>query len=427
MFVNAGSRYESIEESGSAALLWQTLLRSPEFQKAVNRLGAKVHLHEDREVLGVTLGVLNEDVEEAVRVLLKHVSRDVEITEEMLNVEREVLHTRNLEVQRDQFEQTYSCLYETTFRDHQMGQPILGMRDNAKNLTAEMVNRHRDRTFLGSNVALVISGRVQNSDKVLDVASESLSKWPSQGSIANNDIQMKNLERPYLTSSTIAVRDDEMANLNIAASYYTPRYGSEESLAYKFFESMIGDYHANENGVAHLNNSDRQYNMAHSWLGDMPGINIFMTRYQPYSDHGVFSTFIHGNEVWGNISLYLGQFFGAEYAKSVNQADAFRARARLFNDLLNNSKVSVANNLSIGRDLLYLRNRVSRSELASRYSAMTDPSHLQKRAKEFFYDVDISCAFYGPMHAIENVAFFDRTMRKSTLWGQQVRIHYTTM
>ena len=149
-------------------------------------MGGKMHIHQDREIIGVTLGVLNEDASAAVDLLLNAFSRDVNLSEDRILAEKEILHRRNLEVQRDQLEQTYSSLFETTFRDHSMGLPILGIRDNAANLTAEQLNDFRDTTFVGSNVALSVSGNLTNATEILSKASEGLKKWPAESQKVEN-------------------------------------------------------------------------------------------------------------------------------------------------------------------------------------------------------------------------------------------------
>lgn len=397
------------------------LVRSPEFKAGVGALGAKVHVHSDREIQGVTLAVFNDQAQQAVELLAKVFSRDFQLNESAFEAEKEILHRRGLEVQRDQLEQTMSCLYETAFEDHTMGLPQLGFRDNIPNLTLADVHAHRDRTFTASRMALVISGNPADAEATLDKAQDFASKVSSAPMVEGNQLDPVSQETPYMTSSIMNIRDDEMANLNVGVGYPTREYGSEDHFFYMFFQELVGDFNANEHGSAHVNFSDRQYNNSHIWLGDAPGINLFQARYRPYSDGGLFTTFIHGHEVWGGVMLHMGQFFNSEFTKYVNQADVYRARARIFNNLLNNSRVSVKNNLSIGQDLLYTGRRIGRNEIARRVSAMAEAGHVLRKAKPLFYDQDIAVASYGPQHMIDANNHFNRWLKKSTLHSNQVR------
>ena len=306
-----------------------------------------------------------------------------------------------------------------------MGMPLHGARDNAFNLTVQDLERHRDATFLGENVVLVVSGNPANAQALQDSAAAKLGKWQTKPSDPiNNSILDINLEAPLLTPSTMAVRDDEMKNFNTSVGFKAPAYGDADYFFLRYFQHIVGNYNGHEEGVAHLNASDRQYNMAHVWLGDSPGINLFRTDYNAYSDGGLFSTFIHGHEVWAMSMMYMGQFFTTEPSRSTNQAEVFRGRASFFNELLQNSRPSIANNLSIGRDLLYTGERIGRNELARRVSAMADQQHVMKMSKKYFYDVDFSAVFYGSYHANANWAYFDRAMRRSNTYGKDLWIFH---
>ena len=77
VFIKMGSRYEPQSASGSAALLFQHLLRKEGFQNGAKQLGAAVKVHMDREIFGVTLGVLNQDAQQAADLLLNTFNREV--------------------------------------------------------------------------------------------------------------------------------------------------------------------------------------------------------------------------------------------------------------------------------------------------------------------------------------------------------------
>ena len=411
----SGSRFDSVETSGTAALLQQMLLRSSEFKTGTAKLAAKVHVHADREIQGVTLAVFNDQAQDAVDLLTRVFSRDQALNSTGFEAEKEILHRRGLEQQRDMMAQTFSNLYETSFEDHTMSLPLLGLRDNVPNLTLSDVEQHRDRTFIGSRMALVISGNPLNLQATMESAQTRLSSVPSEATLPGNSFNSVSLEKPLLTSTVMGVRDDEMTNLNVGVSYLTKKYGNDNHFFYQFFTELVGNYNANEEGSAHVNSSDRQYNLSHFYLGETPGVTLFDTKYNAFSDGGLFTNFIHGHEVWGNVMMYAGQYLNTRFTLQITSNEVFRARARVFNSLLQNSRVSVKNNLNIGKDLLYLNRRVGRNETARRISALAESTHVQKKAKTLFYDKDIALAAYGPQHLIDEKLYYGREMRKSTL------------
>ena len=92
----------------------------------------------------------------------------------------------------------------------------------------------------------------------------------------------------------------------------------------------------------------------------------------------------------------------------------FRARAKIFNDLLLATS-SVETNRNIANDIMYLGRRVPRSEIATKVSAGSDQATISRAAKAWVYDVDISAVAWGPLHNINTYGHYNRPWKRSTL------------
>lgn len=53
-------------------------------------------------------------------------------------------------------------------------------------------------------------------------------------------------------------------------------------------------------------------------MGQLPDIQIHKTIYAPYSDTGLFGSYLHGNEVHAYQMLYASQAVLSDYANYVN-------------------------------------------------------------------------------------------------------------
>lgn len=395
LFIKAGSRYETIESSGTARMLTHLFLRGTkqksrqQIEAVLESMGAKVEVSFERELIGLTLRVCNEDVRRAVDLLCEMVM-EVEVNDTQLEAEKEAVEGSAREISRDQYEQTFeSCMY-SAFRDHMMGQPSRGNRDNIVNLTSQMVTEHMERTYAGSNVTVVVSGGASHNDVVNSTTKlNSLPKEPLR------EMEVTSAEKPLLTPSMMVAQDDEMANLNVCVAYEVPSYGHSEFFLMQFFEKMLGDYNANENGIANLNSAERQYHHLHSLLGERPGITLQHTKYVGFSDVGLFTTWIQGNEVWSKDLMFINQYTLGKYATTLNQVEVFRGRASLFNTLLAEGPGQELN-LAIAKDIQYIGRRIDRTERAFRYSYMADQGFLQEKAKNWFYDKDTALGVWGP-------------------------------
>ena len=106
----------------------------------------------------------------------------------------------------------------------------------------------------------------------------------------------------------------------------------------------------------------------------------------------------------------------------MNQAEVFRARNKLFNDLLEHTSPATVS-LHNGRQASYLDRLVSRTEIATRCSHMTG-DYLQKVATKWFWDKDIAVTAWGNLHSGMANAHYNRTFRRSTLGNySQVGVH----
>jgi hypothetical protein len=64
---------------------------------------------------------------------------------------------------------------------------------------------------------------------------------------------------------------------------------------------------------------------------------------------------------------------------------------------------------------LNLGRRIPRSESAFRISANADQCHIQRIAKRWFYDVEMSAVAWGPLHNIAVYGHYNRVWKRSTL------------
>jgi len=70
---------------------------------------------------------------------------------QQVEAEREVVTRSQMELSRDQLETTLENLYYTSFRDHQMGQPVRGIRENVNNITQNDLNEWVNNFCVGKN------------------------------------------------------------------------------------------------------------------------------------------------------------------------------------------------------------------------------------------------------------------------------------
>ncbi len=289
-----------------------------------------------------------------------------------------------------------------------VGQPKNGNRDTVKNLTVKDVQSHIENTFCGQNFSVVATGNVSH-DKIVEAASKWLNKLP-ETTPGNLEEQS---QKPYLTPTMMSQRDDERDNLNCAVSFLVPGVSDSEHLGMLMYQEIMGNYNANEDGMAHVNTPQKQYNYFHRRLGERPGVNLQRTQYYGFSDFGVFTMWMHGHEIYSHDILYHQQWQLGQASRHLNQVEVYRARARWFNNLLNQSP-STSLNLEIANQTMFSGRRIGRAEMAQRLSEISDAKLLKKYATKWFFDKDIGCVAYGNTKHLIGIDNYNQRLMNST-------------
>jgi len=146
----------------------------------------------------------------------------------------------------------------------------------------------------------------------------------------------------------------------------------------------------------------------------MPDVSLHKCMYFPMSDTGMFGSYLHGNEVHAPNMIYMGQLFASDYALYMNQAELYRARAELWNDLLNEQSGSQVNS-KVANQAARLGRVLPRSEVATRLSHVCDGPHLNRVAREWLFDVDVGASVWGNLHGVASTANYGRAWKRSTL------------
>jgi processing peptidase subunit beta len=316
--VKAGSRNETLESSGVAHMLEHlnfcgTKSRTrAQVDQAIADLGGNIDVDTSRELTRYTLTVLAQDVPKAVELLGDMLTNSLYNANDVALM-RDVVYRECVDNATDQMECAIENGHYTSFRDHMMGQPRLGIRENIINITAQHVTEFQQTYYHGSNIFVGAAGKVDHEALVASVEK-------AFGSLPQNvpsGLTKQNLDKPYLTPSTMMIRDDEMANLNVVQFFEAPSATHPDYFAMKMFQYIIGEFRQDMYTGHHLNTANRQYNSMHTFLGGFPDITLHKCLYLPYSDTGLIGNYFHGNEVHSFQMYHGGQCFLSDYAKYV--------------------------------------------------------------------------------------------------------------
>ena len=143
-------------------------------------------------------------------------------------------------------ETTIENCHFNVYREHMMGQPKKGDRDNVWNLTEDHVRSFHANNFYGDNIIIVGVGNIDH-ERLADQVDKHFSSLPKQ-----NSAPIRNTERPIFTPALLMIRDDEMVNSNVGVFYDAPSYKDEDYYSFLLLKHMFGSYRIDKN-AEHLN------------------------------------------------------------------------------------------------------------------------------------------------------------------------------
>ncbi len=113
-------------------------------------------------------------------------------------------------------------MHYTSYRDHFMGQPVLGIRENLANISQATIQDFMQQNYTAQNTVLSVCGQVNHAEIVEAASALCLSESRSP---------QNNQEQAFFTPSTLFMRDDEMVNVNFGVFFNAPTYKDKEFFA----------------------------------------------------------------------------------------------------------------------------------------------------------------------------------------------------
>ena len=171
VYVGAGSRNEDLENSGTSYLLEKMFLRGTtsrsksELCQSIEAMGARFQSKTEREVSNISMQVFKGDVGKAVKILGDIVSNstlnanELELVKEEVATEHEDNHNRYQET-------TIENAHYNVYREHMMGQPVKGDRENLQSLGADQLRNFHSTHYFGDNIVVVGAGNINHDEFV---------------------------------------------------------------------------------------------------------------------------------------------------------------------------------------------------------------------------------------------------------------------
>lgn len=292
--VKAGSRNETLEQSGASNFISRLLTKGTtdksksKLLEEIHSYGGYLETHLCRETTSYTITYLKQHTQAVVK-LLGDIFNNSLFNADDLEAEKGAVLKESESIDDAKKIIIDASLY-ASFRDHMLGQPAEGIKDNIPNLSTSIIKDYYNNNYVGENITISAAGNI-NFSEFTQYVEESFGNIKRSG----NSGRTANTEQPYFTPSLMFMRDDEITNMSTGISWKAPGWAHPDWLGMNFLKYIIGEYRVDKYTGAHLNSSQLQYNNMHSALGDYPDIIWQEPFYNSYSDVGLWGNFMIGN------------------------------------------------------------------------------------------------------------------------------------
>eukprot|EP00347_Sterkiella_histriomuscorum_P022409 403338596 len=399
VFIGAGTRNETIPTSGAAHFLEHlhfkgTKKRSrTQLEKEVENLGSQLNAYTSREHTLYHVLSFNQNMAHSVEVLGDMLCHSI-YDNYHLELEKETIWQELLATNQDFMETLMESVYFNIYKDHMMGQPILGDIDNIYQINREMVVDFQQTNYYGENMVIVGTGNV-NHQQLVELSEKNFNSVPRKAPKAIN-----NTHKPEFHTSHLYMRDDEMMNSNVGVFYNAPSWRDNDFYSFLLLQRVFGSYNQ-ERYAEYMRDVSRQSNSMHALLSESEDFTRQECIFSPYSDCGIFGHYFFGNEPFTRQMIHAGKCLPQVFSEHMSDLEVSRAKQKLFNELC--MIESATDSLQqIGPQMLYLDRRVPKSEIAFRASNI-DNKHLRQVCNKWFHNVEPSITNWGPSAGVSQV------------------------
>jgi predicted Zn-dependent peptidase len=174
VFIDAGSRYETQETSGTAHFLEHLLFKGTknrtksQFEFEIENMGATLDAYTSREHTLFHMTAFKQNSRNCVDILSDIIQNPL-LGNDMIAEEKDTIKTELEESNKDTQETIMEAVHFNCFRDHMMGGPILGDIDNIYNVNKNMVEEYYSTNYIGKNLIVVGTGGLNHDEFVRSV------------------------------------------------------------------------------------------------------------------------------------------------------------------------------------------------------------------------------------------------------------------
>lgn len=405
IMIEAGSRNETLSNSGVAHYLEHMHFKGTkkrtkdQLEIEVENMGGALNAFTSRDTTLFFIEVVTEQSSQALDIISDQLLNSTYL-DEYISQERFTILREAEEVAKDMRETLLEDLHNVVFRDHILGQPILGCNRSIKLINKLQLKKFIETHYLAPKIVVLGVGNVQH-EQLLNMANTFMGNVP-----ASSPYSRDGEHAAVYTPGLVTTKDETSDYSHFAMFMPAPNWHDPDYWALLLLQRIVGDYSSAK--AMRIDDPNFQNNKVYKDLDLVGGIKRHECLYIPYKDVGVFGHYmsvIHENADRAAEALYKNFF---HFTEDLEETEVICGKNRIFNELLN---IELGSDIAqtIGAQLIYLDRLVPRSEIAKRV-ADYDAEGLKRVLRKYFCKENAAVAVRGPKRVIE------RSLERISRW-----------
>jgi predicted Zn-dependent peptidase len=171
IWIGTGSRRETPEENGISHFIEHMVFKgtthrsAEDIARSVDSIGGGLDAFTSKELVSYNTKVLDEHVPIAFDVLSDLVLNPLFLDEDIEKEKGVILE--ELKMEADNPEYVVHEIFSSNFwKDHPLGKPILGTKENIKRFNRDQIRNHFDRVYAPGNIVITAAGNLDHEQLV---------------------------------------------------------------------------------------------------------------------------------------------------------------------------------------------------------------------------------------------------------------------
>ncbi|GAA0168745.1 metalloprotease [Lithospermum erythrorhizon] len=402
VWIDAGSRFEGDETSGTAHFLEHMIFKGTErrtareLEEEIENMGGHLNAYTSREQTTYYAKVLDRDVPKALDIL-SDILQNSTFDDKRIERERDVILREMEEVEGQTEEVIFDHLHATAFQYTPLGRTILGSAENVRSITKKDIKNYIATHYTAPRTVIAASGAVKHEDFVEQV--KKLFTKLSTDATTTTELVAK--APASFTGSEVRMIDDDIPLAQFAIAFEGASWTDPDSIALMVMQSMLGSWNKSASGGKHMGSELAQRVSINELAESMMAFNT------NYKDTGLFGVYAIAPPEYLDDLAYVIMNSLSKMCYRVSDEDVTRARNQLKSSLLLHIDGTSPVAEDIGRQLLTYGRRIPYAELFARIDAV-DASTVKRVANRFIFDKDIALAAVGPIQKLPDYNWFRR-------------------